>query len=32
MLMHIYLHLDDVIIPWELTKWADYVGQSFIGF
>jgi len=32
MFMHICLHLDDVIIPWESTKPADYVAQRFIGF
>jgi len=30
--MHICLHLDDVIIPWEPTERADFVAQSFIGF
>jgi len=27
--MHICLHLDDVIIPWESTNRADFVAQSF---
>jgi len=26
------LQLDDVITPWESTKRADFVAQSFIGF
>jgi len=26
------LHSDDIIIPWELTKQADFVAQGFIGF
>jgi len=26
------LHSDDAIIPWEPTKRADFVAQSFIGF
>jgi len=26
------LHLDDVIILWALTKPANFVAQSFIGF
>jgi len=30
--MHIYLHLDDVVISWELTNQADFVAQSFFGF
>jgi len=28
--MHICLHLDDVIIPWESTKRADFMAQSFL--
>jgi len=32
MCLHIFLHLDDVIIPWEPTEQADFVAQSFIGF
>jgi len=27
--MHIFLHLDDVIVSWELTNRADFVAQSF---
>ena len=30
--MHIYLHLDDIIIPWEHTKRGDFLAQNFIGF
>jgi len=30
--MHICLHLNDVIIPWEATNRADFVAQSFFGF
>jgi len=30
MFMHIYLHLDDVIISWESTNRADFVAQSWI--
>jgi len=30
--MHICLHLDDVITPWESTNRAEFVAQSFIGF
>jgi len=30
--MHICLHLDDVIIPWEPTNRAEIVAQSFLGF
>jgi len=26
------LHFDDVIIPWEATKRADFVAQSLFGF
>jgi len=26
------LYCDDVIVPWDPTKQADYVAQSFIGF
>jgi len=26
--MHICLHLDDVIIPWESTNRADFVAQG----
>jgi len=29
--MHICLHLDDVIIPWEPISRADFVAQSFLG-
>jgi len=32
MFMHICLHLDDVIIPWELNNRADFVALSFSGF
>jgi len=32
MFMHICLHLDDIIIPWESTDRADFVSQSFFGF
>jgi len=32
MFMHIYLHLDDAIIPWESNNPSDFVAQSFIGF
>jgi len=32
MFMHISLYLYDAIIPKELTKQADFVAQSFIGF
>jgi len=28
MFMHIFLHLDDVIITWELTNEADFVAES----
>jgi len=28
--MHIFLHLDDVIIPWEPTNRADFVAQSVL--
>ena len=28
--MHICLHLDNVIIPWESTNQADFVDQSFV--
>jgi len=27
--MHVCLHLDDVIIPWEPTNRADFVAHSF---
>jgi len=27
--MHICLHLDDVIIPWEPTNRADFLAQNF---
>ena len=27
--MHVCLHLDDVIIPWESTNRADFVAKSF---
>jgi len=30
--MHICLHLNDDIIPWEATKGADFVTQSCLGF
>ena len=30
--MHIFLHLDDVIIPWESNNRADVVAQRFFGF
>ena len=30
--MHIFLHLNDVIIPWELTNRADLAAQSFFEF
>jgi len=30
--MHISLHLDDVIIPWEPTNQADFMAQSCFGF
>jgi len=30
--MHIGIHLDDVIIPWESTNQADFVAKSFFGF
>jgi len=30
--MHICLHLDEVIIPWESINGADFVAQSFFGF
>jgi len=29
--VHIYLHLDDIIIPWEHTKRGDFLAQNFIG-
>jgi len=29
MFMHICLHLDDVIIPWESTSRANFVAQIF---
>jgi len=32
MLMNIYLHSDDVIIPWEPTIRANFVAQSLFGF
>jgi len=32
MLMHIFLHFDDVIIPWGATNQADFVAQTFFGF
>ena len=28
--MHICLHLDNIIIPWESTNQADFVDQSFV--
>jgi len=30
--MHICLHLDEVIIPWEPTERADFLALNFIGF
>jgi len=30
--MHICLHLDDFIIPWEPTNQDGFVAQSFFGF
>jgi len=30
MFVHIYLHLDDVIILWESNNWAYFVDQSFL--
>ena len=30
--MHICLHLDDVIIPWEWTNRAELVARRFCGF
>jgi len=30
MFMHICLHLDDVIIPRELTNETDFVAESFL--
>jgi len=32
MFMHIFSHLDAVIIPWESNNRADFVAQSSIGF
>jgi len=32
MFMHICLHLNDVIIPWESKNQADFVDQSLFGF
>jgi len=32
MIMHNLFTLDDVIIPWEPTKQADFLSQNFIGF
>jgi len=32
MFIHICLHLDDDVIPWESNNRADFVAQSFIGF
>jgi len=32
MFMHIWLHLGDVIIPWESTNRTDFVAQSFFLF
>jgi len=32
MFMHICLHLDKVIIPWESTNRAVFVAQSSFGF
>jgi len=31
MFMHICLHLDDVIIPWESNNRDDFVDQIFFG-
>jgi len=28
--MHICLHLDNIIIPWESANQADFVAQSFL--
>jgi len=30
--MHICLHLNDDVIPWESNSRADFVAQSFFGF
>ena len=30
--MHIFLHLDDVIIPWVSTNRGNFVGQIFLDF
>jgi len=30
--MHICLHLDDDVIPWESNNPSDFVVQSFLGF
>jgi len=32
MFVHICLHLDDFISPWESNNRADFVAQSFFGF
>jgi len=32
MLMHICLHVDDVIFPWESTNRADFVAQNLFLF
>jgi len=31
MFVHICLHLDDVIIPWESTNQVDFLIQIFLG-
>jgi len=30
--MHICLHLDDDVIPWELNNPSEFVVQSLFGF
>jgi len=30
--MHLCLHLDDDVIPWESNNSSDFVVQSFFGF
>jgi len=32
MVMHICLHLDDVIIPWQSTDRVNFVAQDFFLF
>jgi len=32
LIMHICLHLDDIITPWDTTNRAEFVVQSFFGF